>query len=1153
MNSYFLIISFKNSYHQLLLNNEKNNIIYEDYLFNYHQGNWYLVLDDGVLFDDDTKVKRIDVGTFYIKRDDYYYLDTIDIYLNDDGYSTFKAYQKSSFNTINFKSKENKERFNLIYDAENSILISDERILCNKKLYQKEKLNSFDLIECRGFRMVLFDSFLYINELVYEIDLKKVAIKENSSLIIDKHLIANDFYINRKILPEFIEPDKDGEVIKKEDSSLKGLLQTFIYTLAACLSSSFTIYKAYIEGKELIDLIPMIIFPSAMLIGGVLLPLMVIIKDRYLAYKQEKKQSLLANEKLENDCLKTKELALLHFDEDMKNYYTVNEIKESLKENHVYFKRAMDRINLSLGFSKKVFLDNRYSKEMIEASTIDAYHLFLELKKGDLLSFYENKKDNYDYLKKLIASLLLQYDPEEFKLCLVGEVRNILKELRELDHLYLDDERLFYASTNELYEDLKDKDKYFFLIICKERRIKRLNNASYICLVDKTKDCHSLSDKCLFIDKGNGYLLNRNIDFISPMTAFSLNEFSEKMMLYNGRENRFKANYSFKELLGLNSIYDLDIAALYAKKRKGLKATFAYIQNKAFTIDLHEKGDGPHGLVGGSTGSGKSELLISLCLSLCITYPPDIINIVLIDYKGGGIKEALSYKGQCVPHLVASYSNLENSESERFLSALRNESIKRQQAFKDASSFYSKNISDLDTYLIEKDKSFPDFAHLLILVDEFAELKNKEPEFLKELISFSRIGRSLGFHLLLATQKPAGCINEDIWSNSRFKISLKVQEDRDSNEVLHSSCATSLKNPGEFFFLRDGNLTKAQAIYSKNDSKGKGLKKVYLLDLKNHIIASTSFKEVSGEKENEIIVAKINEYNKAYHSSFIVPYKPKALKRDELERKYRQINNYELLLGEKDDYERLKNGLAYFDLRKGGILFETSIKEREIIFNELAYSPLGIIYIGRKRKESNISDSFEYYSSDLLRLFNKFSHDNKAINRILFIEDISLFLSNNDELKEVLFWTLINSRQKGILPIIFKSSNTTIPYRYELFFKQKCHIKKVNEDTQAFYGNDEIMFPFVLKAFEKHKSPYSFNAYLPSIDNLVAKKCGEKVFIGISLEGEEVYEFPKQLAIVSFDGSDEVYRSYIKDGILFSNNQKEIKERNIILFLWRRY
>lgn len=119
--------------------------------------------------------------------------------------------------------------------------------------------------------------------------------------------------------------------------------------------------------------------------------------------------------------------------------------------------------------------------------------------------------------------------------------------------------------------------------------------------------------------------------------------------------------------------------------------------------------------------------------------------------------------------------------------------------------------------------------HLIIIVDEFAELKAEQPEFMKELISAARIGRSLGVHLILATQKPAGQVNEQIWSNSRFKLCLKVQSKEDSNEVLKSPLAAEIKEPGRAY-LQVGNneiFELFQSAYSgvpEREDEGTGKK-----------------------------------------------------------------------------------------------------------------------------------------------------------------------------------------------------------------------------------------------------------------------------------------------------------------------------------------
>lgn len=214
------------------------------------------------------------------------------------------------------------------------------------------------------------------------------------------------------------------------------------------------------------------------------------------------------------------------------------------------------------------------------------------------------------------------------------------------------------------------------------------------------------------------------------------------------------------------------------------------------SLDLHEKFHGPHGLVAGTTGSGKSEILQSLIASLAVNYHPHDINFILIDYKGGGMANLF----KDLPHLVGTITNLDGKGINRSLTAIKSELKRRQKMFSDV------NVNHIDDYikLYKEGKVKEAIPHLIMIADEFAELKHDQPEFMQELVSTARIGRSLGVHLILATQKPSGVVNDQIWSNSKFKLCLKVQDASDSNEVLKSSLAADIVEPGRAY-LQVGN------------------------------------------------------------------------------------------------------------------------------------------------------------------------------------------------------------------------------------------------------------------------------------------------------------------------------------------------------------
>ncbi|WP_291288263.1 type VII secretion protein EssC [Enorma sp.] len=226
-------------------------------------------------------------------------------------------------------------------------------------------------------------------------------------------------------------------------------------------------------------------------------------------------------------------------------------------------------------------------------------------------------------------------------------------------------------------------------------------------------------------------------------------------------------------------------------------------QGSLSLLNLHEKVHGPHGLVAGTTGSGKSEFLITYILSMCVNYPPDQVAFVLIDYKGGGLAGAFDNERVVLPHLAGTITNLDGAAISRSLVSIKSELKRRQDAFNRAREATGEATMDIYKYLsyYRRGVLTEPLPHLIIIADEFAELKQQEPEFMDELVSAARIGRSLGVHLILATQKPSGVVNDQIWSNSRFKVCLKVADVADSKEMIRRPDAAAIKEAGRYYLL----------------------------------------------------------------------------------------------------------------------------------------------------------------------------------------------------------------------------------------------------------------------------------------------------------------------------------------------------------------
>ena len=270
-------------------------------------------------------------------------------------------------------------------------------------------------------------------------------------------------------------------------------------------------------------------------------------------------------------------------------------------------------------------------------------------------------------------------------------------------------------------------------------------------------------------------------------------------------EKALPNSISFLGMYNVGKVEQLNVLQRYQRNNSQKSLAVPIGIEKSGTLlklDLHEKYHGPHGLIAGMTGSGKSEFIITYVLSMSTNFSPNDVAFILIDYKGGGLAGAFENRetGVSLPHLAGTITNLDVSEMNRSLSSIQSELRRRQQLFNEARDKLGESTVDIYKYqkFFKEGKVQEPVPHLFIISDEFAELKSQQPEFMDQLISTARIGRSLGVHLILATQKPSGVVNDQIWSNSRFRVCLKVQEKGDSNEMIKTPDAAFLKQPGRF-------------------------------------------------------------------------------------------------------------------------------------------------------------------------------------------------------------------------------------------------------------------------------------------------------------------------------------------------------------------
>ncbi len=333
----------------------------------------------------------------------------------------------------------------------------------------------------------------------------------------------------------------------------------------------------------------------------------------------------------------------------------------------------------------------------------------------------------------------------------------------------------------------------------------------FIFLEEYPEQLNQFCKKRIFLDENNYEAYIQDIDDGEAIQEFRYSHVEKKVAVDAAKklsciyidevslESSLTSKISLYQLLKINNEYDLELGKRWANSKVydsmaapiGIKSS-----DEVIYLDLHEKFHGPHGLVAGTTGSGKSEFLQSYIISMATLFHPYEVGFILIDFKGGGMLNQF----RNLPHLNGAITNIDDSEINRSLSAIKAELQKRQRLLAE------QDVNHIDDYIkkFKSGKAVIPLPHLILIVDEFAELKSEQPEFMKELISAARIGRSLGVHLILATQKPSGVVNDQIWSNSRFRLCLKVQNKADSNEVLKSPLAAEIKEPGRAY-LQVGN------------------------------------------------------------------------------------------------------------------------------------------------------------------------------------------------------------------------------------------------------------------------------------------------------------------------------------------------------------
>ena len=293
-------------------------------------------------------------------------------------------------------------------------------------------------------------------------------------------------------------------------------------------------------------------------------------------------------------------------------------------------------------------------------------------------------------------------------------------------------------------------------------------------------------------------LQNVRPDIMEVAMARSIARELASLQIANEGDNAadLPSNVRLLDLLGIDYADQVTVEKWWNSPPFGrLRVPMGTGLNGTVWIDFNDSAHGPHGIVAGTTGAGKSELLSSLIVGLALTHHPHLVNFVLVDFKGGAAFKPF----EKIPHTVGMVSDLSGRLTERALHALKSELRRREHILAEANA---KKISQYQAMRAQNPSAYQPLPNLFIIIDEFAELAKEHPTFMEGLVSVVQKGRSLGVHLILATQKPTGAVNPNIWSNLKFRICLRVASVQDSRDMLGRSEAGLLpfSVPGRAYF-----------------------------------------------------------------------------------------------------------------------------------------------------------------------------------------------------------------------------------------------------------------------------------------------------------------------------------------------------------------
>ena len=894
--------------------------------------------------------------------------------------------------------------------------------------------------------------------------------------------------------------------------------------------------------------------------------------EKYSKYLDEKKEELISEQKLQKEILIENLITIRECLNIIQNK-TINFWDKRIDQNDFLVVRlgvGDDLLDVKVEYPEEGFtieedeLRKKADAMVEEFKYIKNVPIGYSLYDNPITAIMGDKVKCIYFTNNIILQLITFYSYEDLKLVVFTNEDNASNwdYIKYLNHNFTNEKRLrFFASTVEetkivaeylnmevnirkaqTKQDRQNKPKkpQYIIITDDYNRIKRYDFIKQI-----TEEDENIGFSVLILEERLSKLPSKCNNFISlgtPKSGVLKNSYEKQEQISFYDEIDYTINMMNVAKIESNipiefeeGIKQLPDAITFLEMEKAGKVEQLNILNRWNTndsttslkaevgvdeqgdlmyLDLHEKFHGPHGLIAGMTGSGKSEFIITYILSMAINYSPDDVSFILIDYKGGGLAFAFENKatGKILPHLAGTITNLDKAEMDRTLVSIDSEIKRRQKIFNEARDQLGESTIDIYKYqrFYKEGRIEEPIPHLFIICDEFAELKSQQPEFMDNLISVARIGRSLGVHLILATQKPSGVVNDQIWSNTKFRVCLKVQDEQDSREMLKRPEAASLKQTGRFYlqvgydeYFALGQSGWCGAKYYPSEKIVKQVdKSINFLNncgvFIKSIQAATSTKvPAQGEQLAAImnsIIEVAHRENKKSRRLWLENI-PAIILEQDLESKYSMKSipyQVEATIGEYDAPEQQLQGIEKYSFLKNGntIIYGNDGSEREMLLDILIYSSTknhtsqeinyymidygseslrryeklpqvgGIVFAGEDEKYHNLYKLIKNELKERKKAFSNFGgeYENYINNKekiplkVVIMNNFDSIYESNPDLYDELPDLVRDSERYGMVYIITANTINSVPNKISSNFPNiyTYKLKDISDYTSIF-------------------------------------------------------------------------------------------------------